>query len=540
MSRDSFGNYYLPAGNPVVAGTTIATAWANPTLADVGTALTDSLSRSGKGGMSAALAMGGFRITALAAAMAATDAAQAAQVRDFAYSWLTGAASDSTGNNYTASALLPTNPTTGTSYLLLADKSNTGAMTLSVNGSAALPILINGSSTPAGLIITGAVIMVTYVAMTYRITNTASVAGTINTVSSATPDALTVTNDYGTAIATITARTNVPNGLAQLGSDTKVQISQLPFTDITYVGPWSAALGANPSQTGRNKGDFYIISVTGTLTIYVGNSSNVYTSQSKAVAVGDAIILMKASGSGDYPDGWYFMPSAAVPAVASTTTMTPTTTLPAVTNVQSWMTQMDPIIAAKLPLAGGTMTGPILQPLAPATGNALANKTYVDGAIAALPPMVNTFNTRYGDVVLLSADVVTALGAAPALVTGATFTGPVVASSITVSGDATSHSFVQTPYIATLGATPTIDFANGQSQELTLSANAVIAAINNVPVGTILRLTLLVTTYTITWPAAVKWPLGVAPTLSSGPLKEAIVTMEKLTNGHLLATASVF
>ncbi len=51
MPRDSGGNYTLPAGNPVVSGTTIDATWANPTMSDLQVALTDSLSRSGDGGM---------------------------------------------------------------------------------------------------------------------------------------------------------------------------------------------------------------------------------------------------------------------------------------------------------------------------------------------------------------------------------------------------------------------------------------------------------------------------------------------------------
>lgn len=52
MSRDSSGNYTLPSGvNPVVEGTEIEPAWANTTLDDIAAAMTDSLSRSGKGGM---------------------------------------------------------------------------------------------------------------------------------------------------------------------------------------------------------------------------------------------------------------------------------------------------------------------------------------------------------------------------------------------------------------------------------------------------------------------------------------------------------
>lgn len=53
MSRDSSGNYTLPAGNPVITGTNIASNWANTTLSDLGNEMTDSLSRSGKGSMNA-------------------------------------------------------------------------------------------------------------------------------------------------------------------------------------------------------------------------------------------------------------------------------------------------------------------------------------------------------------------------------------------------------------------------------------------------------------------------------------------------------
>lgn len=55
MPRDSNGTYTLPAGNPVVSGTTISSTWANSTLSDIATALTDSLSRDGEGSMAAPL-----------------------------------------------------------------------------------------------------------------------------------------------------------------------------------------------------------------------------------------------------------------------------------------------------------------------------------------------------------------------------------------------------------------------------------------------------------------------------------------------------
>jgi hypothetical protein len=51
MPRNASGTYTLPSGNPVVAGTTIEATWANTTLNDVANELTNSLSRTGAGGM---------------------------------------------------------------------------------------------------------------------------------------------------------------------------------------------------------------------------------------------------------------------------------------------------------------------------------------------------------------------------------------------------------------------------------------------------------------------------------------------------------
>lgn len=54
MSRDGSGNYTLPLPD-VITGTTIESSWANTTLSDIEVEMTDSLSRSGSGGMLAAL-----------------------------------------------------------------------------------------------------------------------------------------------------------------------------------------------------------------------------------------------------------------------------------------------------------------------------------------------------------------------------------------------------------------------------------------------------------------------------------------------------
>lgn len=65
MARNGSGVYslYTP-GNPVVTATTIASTWANNTLTDLATAMTDSLSRSGLGGMTAALRLAAGTVSA--------------------------------------------------------------------------------------------------------------------------------------------------------------------------------------------------------------------------------------------------------------------------------------------------------------------------------------------------------------------------------------------------------------------------------------------------------------------------------------------
>jgi hypothetical protein len=80
MSRNGSGTYTLPAGNPVVTGTTISSTWANSTLTNIASALTDSLAADGQTTATGNLKMGNNRITGLADGIAATDAASITQV----------------------------------------------------------------------------------------------------------------------------------------------------------------------------------------------------------------------------------------------------------------------------------------------------------------------------------------------------------------------------------------------------------------------------------------------------------------------------
>jgi len=74
MSRNGSGTYTLPAGNPVVTGTTIASTWANNTLTDIASALTGSLASDGQTAMTGNLDANSNKIVNLATPTLSTDA----------------------------------------------------------------------------------------------------------------------------------------------------------------------------------------------------------------------------------------------------------------------------------------------------------------------------------------------------------------------------------------------------------------------------------------------------------------------------------
>jgi len=80
MSRNGSGTYTLPAGNPVVTGTTITTTWANTTLNDVASSLTGSVAADGQTPMSGSLNMANNKVISVLDPTLAQDAATKAYV----------------------------------------------------------------------------------------------------------------------------------------------------------------------------------------------------------------------------------------------------------------------------------------------------------------------------------------------------------------------------------------------------------------------------------------------------------------------------
>lgn len=75
MSRNGSGTYSLPAGNPVVTGTTISSTWANSTLTDIANTLTGSLASDGQTTATGNLNMGSNKVINVTDPSAQQDAA---------------------------------------------------------------------------------------------------------------------------------------------------------------------------------------------------------------------------------------------------------------------------------------------------------------------------------------------------------------------------------------------------------------------------------------------------------------------------------
>ena len=80
MSRNGSGVYSLPAGNPVVTGTTISSTWANNTLTDIATALTNSISADGQTVVTGNLQMNSNKLTGLAVGTVNGDSVEYSQL----------------------------------------------------------------------------------------------------------------------------------------------------------------------------------------------------------------------------------------------------------------------------------------------------------------------------------------------------------------------------------------------------------------------------------------------------------------------------
>jgi len=161
MSRNGSGSYSLPAGNPVTTGTTISSTTHNNTLADIASALTDSLAKDGQTTPTANLPMGGYAHTGVGDATARTQYAKVSQVQDGGYVTLSSVSGTDTITATCAPAI--TAYAAGQFFTFVSAGANTGAVTLNINSLGAKAVTKEGTTAlAAGDIASGAVVCVEY------------------------------------------------------------------------------------------------------------------------------------------------------------------------------------------------------------------------------------------------------------------------------------------------------------------------------------------------------------------------------------------
>lgn len=143
MSYNGNGVFNInTAGQPVVPGTVISSTAFNALTADLANGLTTAITKDGQTTPTANIPMGGFRITGLGAAVASTDAVQFAQLQSGTTSYISVTGIDTiTGNLVPALAAYAA----GNTFSFVASGTNTGAVTLNIDGLGAKAITRDGS-----------------------------------------------------------------------------------------------------------------------------------------------------------------------------------------------------------------------------------------------------------------------------------------------------------------------------------------------------------------------------------------------------------
>lgn len=230
MARDGSGNYNLPAGNPVSTGGTISSTWANNTMTDIGSALTQSVSKDGQTAYTGNQPMGGNKHTNVGNASARNEYAALGQVQDGVGTYLT---SVSGTNTITAAVTGLAAYAAGQVFRFIAAGANTGAVTLNINALGAKAITKQGTTAlVSGDIVSGSTVVVVYDGTQFQLINVAgTLALTAVTAANVTATTAVVTDTISerTAAAGVTI-----DGV--LLKDNNATVTTLTATTITSSG----------------------------------------------------------------------------------------------------------------------------------------------------------------------------------------------------------------------------------------------------------------------------------------------------------------
>ena len=276
MPRSS-GTYTLPAGNPVVTGTTITSTWANTTFSDVATALTGSVATDGTSPMTGILQMGNNKITGVADGTAATDVATVNQISNPTI----------TGGTIDGAPIGAANPKNG-AFLALS------ATSAAFSGTSTAPT-VTPSSDSSTKIATTAFVQSAITAISSGVTSFNTRSGVVTLISSDVTTALGYT-PYNAGGATVITTSNIGTYAPTL-------------TGTGAAGTWGISIGGNAATattattaTNVSGGTVSATTISGSTITGTGIISSTAGSgysalQSNAIGIGNNTTTIASTGS---------------------------------------------------------------------------------------------------------------------------------------------------------------------------------------------------------------------------------------------------
>jgi hypothetical protein len=190
MSRNGSGTYNLPAGNPVVTGTTITTTWANTTLNDIASALTGSVAADGQTPMTSSLNMANNKIISVTDPTSAQDAA----TKNYTDTAITTATSGLSSTYLTKANNLSdvTSASTSRTNLGLGTIATQAASAVAITGGTISGVSLNASDLSSGTVAfarlpTGSVLQVVQASYSTSVSNATSTYADTGLTASITP-----------------------------------------------------------------------------------------------------------------------------------------------------------------------------------------------------------------------------------------------------------------------------------------------------------------------------------------------------------------
>ena len=280
MSYNGSGTFNInTAGQPVVDGTVISSSVFNALTADLGTGLTTAITKDGQTTPTANIPLGTFKITGLGAGTAATDAVRMSQLQAGGTTFLTAAGTDTI--TATASPAL-TAYATGNLFTFVVAVTNTGAVTLNIDGLGAKAVTRDGTTAlAANDLVATEVVIVGYDGTRFQVLNPNAatnyrVSGTLGVTGVATFSADPLFNSTGAILVSKGNTAARPISPTLASGMFRFNTTTSEFEGYNGTA-WASVGGAAITNDTTTATDIFPLSASAT----TGTASTVFTSNAK-------------------------------------------------------------------------------------------------------------------------------------------------------------------------------------------------------------------------------------------------------------------